>query len=242
MWLAMQAQQPRYLYLVQALLTCVKLVCLHCPIHAPHPHLPMLLALQVLYKSKIVTDQAAGQWRKPCPFELQAALQSMINTKPTHSSSANDTPRSPDTTSNSTSSTPTAAFAAAGGSGGSVSEDLDSPVRQSSSSSSEIVAGSLFSSASLDSGVMNNAGVAAAAEGKTELAIIFLLDSSGSVGDGECRACVVVGASVQTCAQYAVTFYWVQCAPQLAGNPRIRPRNGAKHQKVFSPFHRGGLC
>jgi hypothetical protein len=140
-------------------------------------------ALQALYKSKVVTDQAAGQWRKPCPFELQAALQTMINT------ATSTTGTKPTTTT--TGSGGAAAVASDSSEGG------NGPVRQSSSSSSGssvtdseeggVSQGSLFSSTSLDSGVMNNAGVMeGGGEGKTELAVIFLLDSSGSVGDGEC--------------------------------------------------------
>lgn len=141
----------------------------------------LLCCLQALYKSKIVTDQSAGQWRKPCPFELQAALTTMINTTATTGTSTRP-------------SIPSAAAKDAVA-GGSVSEggDSPSPARQSSSSSSVTESeeggasqGSLFSSTSLDSGVMNNEGpVEGGGEGKTELAVIFLLDSSGSVGDGE---------------------------------------------------------
>jgi len=61
-------------------------------------------------------------------------------------------------------------------------ESGGSPMRQASSSSSG--GSSLSSSASIDSGIMNNTGT----EGKTQLALIFLLDSSGSVGDGESHA------------------------------------------------------
>lgn len=169
--------------------------------HLPFPPPPT----QALYKSKVVTDEAAGQWRKPCPFELQAALQTMVHT-------GNSPPNSSTTT---TTTTPAAAAAV-----GSVSEEgSDSPGRQSSvvstististtssnSSGGEGVAGSsssLLSSTSLDSGVMNNEGVAVAVGAKTELAVIFLLDSSGSVGDGEgaqapalvcCVCCVLCG-------------------------------------------------
>jgi hypothetical protein len=59
----------------------------------------------------------------------------------------------------------------------------DSPARQSSSSSCNGGEGaSLSSSGSIDSVGMNNRGLL---EGKTQLAVIFLVDSSGSVGDGE---------------------------------------------------------
>jgi hypothetical protein len=57
----------------------------------------------------------------------------------------------------------------------------DSPARQLSSSSSGD-GPALSSSGSIDSVGMNNRGLL---EGKTQLAVIFLVDSSGSVGDGK---------------------------------------------------------
>lgn len=33
---------------------------------------------QALYKSKVVSDKAAAPWRKPCEFELRAAVQAML--------------------------------------------------------------------------------------------------------------------------------------------------------------------
>ena len=147
-----------------------------------HPHSP----LQALYKSKVVSEQEAGQWRKPCPYELQAALQCMIQppaTAPPPSPNRTQPP-TPDSLAADANS---AAAAFAADTAASSEGEGGSPVRRASSSSSE--GPGLSSSGSIDSGAVNNEGMvegaAAAAGGKTQLAVIFLVDSSGSVGDGE---------------------------------------------------------
>lgn len=158
------------------------------------------LCLQALYKSKVVTDQAAGQWRKPCPHELQAALHTMIHTPPHGGAAAavNNTGSNGDfataaTAGGAGSSGGGSSIAAAAARGASVASDGgESPARQSSSSSSE-AGSSLSSSNSIDSCEMNNEGEV---EGKTRLSLIFLLDSSGSVGDGECAAGICCGRHV----------------------------------------------
>lgn len=199
------------------------------PNTSPLPHPSLLPCLQALYKSKVVTDQAAGQWRKPCPHELQAALHTMIHTPPR--AAAVDNTGSSDTISTPQPASPATAAAAAsvGGAGSSgggsstaaaaaargaslASDGGDSPARQSSSSSSE-AGSSLSSSNSIDSCVMNNEGLA---EGKTRLSLIFLLDSSGSVGDGEYAAVPVaaqrlLSASAECCVLCsACGAYWVE--------------------------------
>lgn len=106
----------------------------------------------------------------------------------------------------------TSANAAAGAAGAGLMSSVEasgsqesggSPMRQACSSSSG--GSSLSSSASIDSVIMNNTGT----EGKTQLALIFLLDSSGSVGDGESQAVhrnTISINVVHACKQHKAAF------------------------------------
>lgn len=212
--------------------------CADRPTHnPPAPALHPLLCIQALYKSKAVTDQAAGQWRKPCPHELQAALHTMIHTPPRGAAAVNntgssDTSSAPQPAPLATAAAVDSAADAAGGAGSSgcspstaaaaargaspASDGGDSPARQSSSSSSD-GGSSLSSSNSIDSCDMNNEGVV---EGKTRLSLIFLLDSSGSVGDGECPA-VAYSVSVE-----------VRICGLLSGRNSRSKMIGALHARV----------
>jgi hypothetical protein len=108
-----------------------------------------------LYRAKVITTKAADPWRKPSSFELQAALQDLTGT-------------SSSSTSISLSSSASCSIDATPGSPSCSVADSEN----SSSTEGPVVS---------DGAVMEEAAAAAEVD---SLAVVFLVDGSGSVGEG----------------------------------------------------------
>jgi hypothetical protein len=148
-----------------------------------------------LYRAKVITTKAAEPWRKPSTFELQAALLDLTGSSSTSSTSI------------SISSSASCSIDVTPGSPSCSVADSEN------SSSTEVPVLS-------DGEVMDEAAAAAAAAEGDSLAVVFLVDGSGSVGEGAAHAaedvwrlccCSCTCDGILTSAAPAATSYCVYC-------------------------------
>jgi hypothetical protein len=142
-----------------------------------------------LYKAKVITTKAADPWRKPSAFELQAALQDLTGSSSTASTSVSISSSG----SCSTEGTP-------GSPSCSVADSQNS-------SSTEVPV--------VPDGEVTEEAAAAAAEVDT-LSVVFLVDGSGSVGEGEAHSAKLGGcAAVYVLADTATFDICCTCSYNL---------------------------
>eukprot|EP00879_Flechtneria_rotunda_P007288 GHRR01007645.1.p1 GENE.GHRR01007645.1~~GHRR01007645.1.p1 ORF type:complete len:297 (+),score=106.63 GHRR01007645.1:825-1715(+) len=177
-----------------------------------------------MYKSKAVTDKASGAWRKPSPFELQAALKQMICPTTSDKRSSQN--------SSSSSSTSVKPFEVQAD-----KETLDkAPSTASSQGSTDTTVALPVEMAESSEGDDTSQHASASqrtneSQEEDELCVVFLIDGSGSVGE-EDFACMT--SFLNTAADTVATVPNSKlCVVQFSNDSRVEVPLGPLDKPAF---------